>query len=92
MALKESGIPALKLNYSVKGAAPQLKVLGTIEQSGVDNDFSAEVPIEIQFAKGTAQTVWVETSDEAATFSATVKEPPVKVTLGIGTTVLASRK
>jgi hypothetical protein len=87
-----TGVPVLKMTYSVKGASPQLRVLGTIDQSGVDDDFSAEVPIEIQFAKSPAQTVWVETSDEAATFSATVKEPPVKVTLGVGTTVLASRK
>jgi hypothetical protein len=87
-----TGVPALKMTYSVKGAAPQLKVSGTIDQTGVDTDFSAEVPIEIQFAKSPARTVWVETSDEAATFEVTVKEPPVKVSLGIGTTVLASRK
>jgi hypothetical protein len=36
--------------------------------------------------------VWVETSDEPATFSATLKEPPVKVTVGVGTSVLAAKK
>ncbi len=87
-----TGVPALKFQYSVKGVAPQLKISGTIEQSGVDNDFSAQVPIEIQYAKSPPQTIWVETSDEPATFTATLKEPPVKVTLGVGTTVLASRK
>jgi aminopeptidase N len=87
-----TGIPNLKLSYAVKGAAKQWKVSGTIEQSGVDNDFSAEVPVEVQFAKGPSQIVWVETSDEPATFSATIQDLPVKVTLGTGTTVLAAKK
>jgi hypothetical protein len=87
-----TGIPSLKLSYAVKGAAKQWKVSGTIEQSAVDDDFTAEVPVEIQFAKGPSRIVWVETSDEPATFSATLQDLPVKVTLGTGTTVLASKK
>lgn len=87
-----TGIPSLKLSYAVKGAAKQWKVSGTIDQSGVDNDFTAEVPVEIQFAKGPSQIVWVETSDESATFSATIQDLPVKVALGTGTTVLAVKK
>jgi aminopeptidase N len=87
-----TGIPSLKMSYAVKGAAPQWKISGTIEQSGVDNDFTVKVPVEIQFAKSPSQIVWVETSDETATFSATVKEPPVKVTVGVGTSVLAAKK
>ena len=47
-----TGIPALKLKYTVKGAAPAWKVSGTIEQSGVDEDFAADVPVEIQSGKG----------------------------------------
>ncbi len=76
----------------MNGAAKQWKVSGTIEQSGVDNDFTAEVPVEIQFAKGPSQIVWVETSDEPATFSASLTDLPVKVVLGTGTTVLAAKK
>ena len=87
-----TGVPSLKLTYAVKGAAKQWKVSGTIEQSGVDNDFTAEVPVEIQFAKGPSQIVWVETSDEPATFSASLTDLPVKVVLGTGTTVLAAKK
>jgi hypothetical protein len=87
-----SGIPSLKMSYSVKGAAGQWKVVGTVEQSGVDPDFSTEVPIEIQFAQGPSERVWVETGDEAAPFAATLKQLPAKVALGLGTTVLAARK
>jgi aminopeptidase N len=87
-----TGMPALKMSYTVKGAAPKWKLTGTVEQSGVDKDFSTEVPVDIQFAQGTSQTVWVETGDEPAPFSVTLKQPPVKVSLGTGTTVLATRK
>jgi hypothetical protein len=87
-----TGIPNLKLSYAVKGAAKQWKVSGTIEQSGVDNDFTAEVPVEVQFAKGPPRIIWVETSDEPATFSAATQDLPVKVTLGAGTTILAAKK
>ena len=77
-----TGIPNLKLSYAVKGAARQWKVSGTIDQSGVDNDFTAEVPVEIQFAKGPSQIVWVETSDEPATFSATIQDLPAVSDVG----------
>ena len=73
-----TGVPALKLKSSVKG----LRVSGTIAQSGVDDDFSVDVPVEIQFAKGATQTVWVRTSNDGATFSAAVKQAPVRITIG----------
>jgi hypothetical protein len=74
-----TGIPALKLQSSIHG----LKVTGTIEQSGVDNDFSIDVPVEIQFAKGPPQIVWVRSSSEAAPFSVTLKAPAARVVLGL---------
>jgi len=72
-----TGIPKLKLQSSIKG----FKVSGTVTQSGVDNDFSADVPVEIQFAKGAPQTVWVRSSSEPVPFSVTVKKAPVRVGL-----------
>jgi hypothetical protein len=45
--------------------------------------------VEIQFAKGPAETVWVRTSGEAVTFHATLRRAPAHVALG---DVLASRK
>ncbi len=72
-----TGIPKLKLQSSVRG----LKVSGTVTQSGVDGDFSTDVPVEIQFAKGAPQTIWVRTSNEPATFSVALKQPPVRVIL-----------
>jgi hypothetical protein len=85
-----TGIPSLKVKYSVSGAAPSLKLTGTLTQSGVDDDFSIDAPVEIQFSKGPAQTIWVRTSSEPASFSATLKQAPQHVAVSNG--VLASRK
>jgi aminopeptidase N len=87
-----TGIPGLKLVYAAKGVAPAVKLTGTIEQSGVDDDFSMEAPVEIQFAKGPPQVIWVQTSNDGAPFSATVKEVPVKVSIPVGRGVLAVKK
>ena len=73
-----TGVPSLKLQSSTKG----LKVSGTVTQTAVDDDFSVDVPVEIQFAKGPSQIVWVRTSNDQASFSVTVKQPPTKVSLG----------
>ncbi len=87
-----SGIPALRLRYTVKGVAPSVKLTGQVEQSGVDDDFSVEAPVEIQFAKGPSQTIWVETSNSAVSFSATLKQVPAKVSIPVGKGVLAVKK
>ena len=76
-----TGIPGLKLRYTVKGAAPSWTVAGAITQSDVDDDFSADVPIEIQFARGAPQTIWVRTAGDSASFSATLRQPPVRVAI-----------
>lgn len=85
-----TGIPLLKVKYSVSGAAPSLKLTGTVTQSGVDDDFTIDAPLEIQFAKGAAQTIWVRTSSEPASFSVRLKQPPQHVVVSAG--VLASRR
>jgi aminopeptidase N len=87
-----TGIPTLRLKYSVKGAAPAWKVSGTVEQSAVDDNFSVDIPVQIQFAKGALQTVWVRTSSEPVAFSATLKQLPTRVDIPAGAGVLAARK
>jgi hypothetical protein len=84
-----TGIPSLKLNYSVKG----VKLTGTVVQSDVGEDFSVRVPIEIQYGRGIAPTThWVVTSNEPAPFSLTLRRAPLKVALDPAQTVLAVRK
>jgi hypothetical protein len=76
-----TGIPALKLSWTVKGAAPNLRLRGTVTQSGVDKDFTAAVPVEITIAKGRTMTQWVRTADVPVTFTIALKAAPQKVTL-----------
>jgi aminopeptidase N len=84
-----TGIPTLKLTYSIKGTAPRLRIIGEVEQTGVDDDFSIEAPVEIQFAKGPPQTIWVTTSTGSASFSAALKQVPAHVSIPAGTSILA---
>jgi hypothetical protein len=79
-----TGVPSLKVQYSVKGVAPDVKVSGTLAQSGVEDDFSVEVPIEIQFAKGASRTLWVPSSNEAVPFSVSLRQAPVRVGVSAG--------
>jgi hypothetical protein len=75
-----TGIPSLKVTWSVKGKAPALRVVGTVEQSDVDADYSVLVPVEIQ-AHGRTITHWVRTGSAPATFSVPVAAAPAKVVL-----------
>ena len=83
-----TGIPSLKLSYSVKGKAPALRLAGTVTQSDVDDDFSVAVPIEIQLGHGKTLTHWVRTANGAVTFSVALAQAPVKVLLDPGLSVL----
>jgi len=76
-----TGIPTLKLSYNIRGKAPLWKVVGTLTQSDVPEDFSALAPVEIQVAPGRTITQWVRSSSEPATFSVTLRQQPLKVTL-----------
>lgn len=76
-----TGIPALKLTYTVKGKAPALRLVGTITQSEVGDDFSVLTPVEIQTGRGQSVTKWVRSSKEPVTFTVNLKQAPLKVTL-----------
>jgi hypothetical protein len=72
----------LKLKFSSKGTVPAVKVTGTVTHAEVDDDFGADVPVEIQFAKGPSQIVWVRSSSEGTPFSVTLKQSPKAVVIG----------
>jgi len=76
-----TGIPAFKLSYTVKGTAPALKLVGTVTQSDVDADFTAQVPVEIRAAGGKPITHWVRTANGPVTFTVALKQTPQKVAL-----------
>ena len=84
-----TGVPTLKLTYSVKGAAGAYKLTGKVTQSDVDDDFSVAVPVEIQTGKGKPVVQQVRTSsDEAVEFTVNVTSPSAKAVLDPGWSVL----
>jgi hypothetical protein len=76
-----TGIPSLKLEYSLKGKAPALRLVGTVTQSEVDEDFATMAPVEIQIARGRTITEWVRCGNEPGSFSVRLQAPPLKVAL-----------
>ena len=83
-----TGIPALKLNYAVKGKGSAMRLNGTVTQSDVASDFSVLAPVEIQLGNGKTLTQWVRTGEGAVTFSLAVPQAPVKVQLDPNFSVL----
>lgn len=79
-----TGVPGLQLSSSSKG----LVLSGTVRQVDAAEDFSIDVPIEIQLKNGKSMTHWVRTSSEPVDF--TVKLPALagKVSLDPGRAVL----
>jgi hypothetical protein len=84
-----TGVPALKLTTAVKGKAPRVTLTATVTQSGVGEDFSILVPVEIQVGRAKPVVHWIQTSNEAATLTVNLPAAPSKVTLNPGHAVLA---
>ena len=76
-----TGIPTLKLRSAVKGTAPALKLSGTLEQSEVEDDFTADIPVEIQSGRAPAQTLWVRSNSEGKNFAVPVSQTPSRVAI-----------
>ena len=71
-----TGIPSVKMAYSVRG----LKLTGTVTQRGVDDDFTALVPVEI--LTGRQRSVhWLATGTDPVPFSIPLKAPATRVAL-----------
>jgi aminopeptidase N len=72
-----TGVPTIKLTYTMRNQT----LAGTLTQSGVDDDFTTVVPVEIQAARGKTITQWVRAAAGATTFTVPLQGPPLKVTL-----------
>jgi hypothetical protein len=86
-----TGIPTLKLAWNVRGKAPNLTLRAVVTQTGVEEDFSVEVPVEVQLARGRTITRMVRTSSSPASFEMLVVRSPLKVLLDPSQSVLAVR-
>ncbi len=76
-----TGIPSVKLSYSVKGKAPSVRLVATVTQADVEADFAAYVPVEIQISRTRTVTHWVRTDSDPVTFTVPLAQAPLKVTL-----------
>jgi hypothetical protein len=83
-----TGIPTLKMSYTVRGKAPALRLLVTVTQSDVEARFAAAAPVEVRLASGRVITHWVRCGPEPATFQLSLEQAPLKVTLDPNRAVL----
>lgn len=86
-----TGIPTLKLSYSVKGKAPLWKLTVSVTQTDVSEEFGTWVPVEIQFARSKPLVRWVETGGDPVTFTLELRQPPARVLLDPRGSVLARK-
>jgi hypothetical protein len=82
-----TGIPSLKLSYSVKGKPGAWKLAGIVAQSDVPDDFSVTVPVEIQTGRGKVIRQ-LRTGSEPVPFSIPVVAANAKAVLDPGSSVL----
>jgi aminopeptidase N len=84
-----TGVPTLKLTYTVKGKPGAYKLTGTVTQTDAPDDFSVAVPVEIQTGRGKPVIQQVRTStDEPVSFTVTVAVPNAKAVLDPAWSVL----
>ena len=80
-----TGIPALRL------APGKVAGQGVIEQSEVDEEFSVDVPVEIQYRGGKTETRWVRTDGASTPYQGKLGGAVVKITLDPLGSVLATK-
>lgn len=91
--LDSTGIPAFTMTTAIKGKAPNLQLVVTVAQSGVEPSASFQVPVEVQLTPGgKRETHWVTTGEEAGTLMLRVAARPAKVTLDPEGSVLAVKQ
>jgi hypothetical protein len=83
-----TGLPALKLNYTVKGKPGAWRLTGTVSQSEVPDDFTVAVPIEIQTGRSTKVIREIRTSSDPVPFSVPVAVANAKAILDPASSVL----
>ncbi len=88
-----TGVPVLETSVRTRGKAPAVEVVVSVKQSGVAEDFVAEIPVAVTPAKGGKPLVrWIRTGDEQAAASFRLNAPPARVEVAPGAGVLAVRK
>ena len=82
-----TGIPSLKMNFSVKGKPGAYMLTGTVTQTDAPDDFSVIIPVEIQTGRGKVVKM-LRTGSDPAPFSVAVTSPGAKAVLDPALSVL----
>ncbi len=80
----DTGMPSLKLSYSVTGR----KLTGTLTQTGVPDDFTVTVPVEIRTSPSNRIVRQIRTSSGPVKFTVDVSGPGAKAVLDPAWSVL----
>ena len=86
-----TGIPSLTLTSAIKGKPPRFSLSFTVSQSGVEDHFSALVPVVVHPLRSKPLTIWVPTGKEPETVTLNFSARPARVQLDPDMSVLASR-
>ncbi len=88
--VESTGIPAISMTHQVKKAP--LRLVITVTQADVDDDFSVRVPVEIQTPRAKPQVVWVATGPGPAVVEVPLRLVPGKVVLDPESSILMTRR
>jgi hypothetical protein len=83
-----TGIPTLKMTYSVTGKPGAYQLKGTITQTDASDDLNLTVPVTIQTAPGKQAVYQIRTGSEPVKFSFPVPSASAKAVLDPGQSVL----
>ena len=92
MWIRGVGIPSLEFTHSVRGRPPRVRVFGSVQQSGVADDFGVDVPVELRFDNGQSLVRWVRSGSEPVPFDVTVRRRPQRVVFNPGDSVLTTKR
>jgi aminopeptidase N len=86
------GIPTLHLALNQKQTPKGVALSIELEQTGVAPDFSIDVPLDIEFARGRTERKWIRTEGERTTHSWITAQAPLRVLLDPQNSLLAVKR
>jgi hypothetical protein len=89
---ESTGIPVLKLQTKQRRTGNGTVVTVELEQSGVGEDFSIDVPVELDFGRGKTEVRWIRTDGERTSAEWTLPAAPVRVLLDPRNSLLAVKR
>lgn len=90
--VESTGIPNLRLATRTRRTPKGTIVSLDLEQSGVPESFTIDVPVELDFGRGRTQMRWIRTEGERTSAEWTFPTPPLKITLDPANALLAIKR